>query len=102
MSDDQKCFRCGQSLQPEEMTTALSGNRFCPACWSAVDPKTQALRKCPVDGSDMTKRLVANAVVIDVCSQCGGLWFDKGELEVIEKKSRELGWSEGFFLGILR
>jgi Zn-finger nucleic acid-binding protein len=49
----------------------------------------------------MNKRLVADAVVIDFCKQCGGLWFDKGELEVIERKSREMGWNEGFFLSIM-
>jgi Zn-finger nucleic acid-binding protein len=49
----------------------------------------------------MKKRLVADVVVIDVCAKCGGLWFDRGELEVIEKKSREVGWNEGFFLGML-
>jgi hypothetical protein len=83
------------------MTSTSAGNLFCAECWSRIDPKHEALRKCPVDGADMKKRLVADVVVIDVCAKCGGLWFDRGELEVIEKKSREVGWNEGFFLGIM-
>ena len=101
MPEDSKCSRCGKSYQSEQMTKTRTGNIFCPACWSRVDPKNEALRKCPVDGTDMKKRLIADVVVIDACTKCGGLWFDKGELEVIERKSREAGWNEGFFLSIM-
>ena len=101
MLEDFNCFRCGKGYKREQMTSTSAGNLFCPACWSRVDPKNEELRKCPVDGADMKKRLVADVVVIDVCAKCGGLWFDKGELEVIEKKSRDAGWNQGFFLGML-
>ena len=101
MLGDSTCFRCGKSYKQEEMTATSAGNLFCPACWSRVNPKNEALRKCPVDDANMKKRLVVDAVVIDVCVKCGGLWFDKGELEVIERKSREAGWNQGFFLGML-
>ena len=49
----------------------------------------------------MIKRRVADAVVIDTCGKCGGLWFDKGELEIIERKSRDLGWTSGFFTSVM-
>lgn len=101
MADDQNCFRCGQSYESNQLTASPEGNRFCQACWSKINARIETLRKCPVDGADMKKRLVADAVVIDVCTKCGGLWFDKGELEIIEKKSREMGWQQGFFSSIL-
>ena len=101
MADETKCSRCGRDSKPEEMTATRAGMRFCPECWSQVNPKNEVLRKCPADGANMRKRLVGDVVVIDVCIQCGGLWFDKGELEIIERKSREMGWNQGFFTSIM-
>jgi Transcription factor zinc-finger len=98
MPDDQNCQRCGERL---ELNQLAAGNRLCQDCWSKLNPQPESMRKCPVDGADMKKRLVADAVIIDVCSSCRGLWFDKGELEVIERKSREMGWQQGFFTSIL-
>jgi Transcription factor zinc-finger len=101
MADDQNCFRCGQGYDSNQLTASHEGNRFCQSCWSKINARIETLRKCPVDGAEMKKRLVADAVVIDVCTKCGGLWFDKGELEIIEKKSREMGWQQGFFSSIM-
>lgn len=101
MADDQNCFRCGKSYESNQLTASADGNRFCQVCWTKINPQHESLRKCPVEGAEMKKRLVADAVLIDVCTKCGGLWFDKGELEIIEKKSREMGWQNGFFLGIM-
>ena len=101
MADDQNCFRCGKGYESNQLTSSPAGNRFCPACWAKINPRNETLRKCPAEGADMKKRVVADAVVIDVCTSCGGLWFDKGELEIIEKKSREMGWQEGFFLSVM-
>lgn len=101
MADEQKCFRCGRQFDLDQLRTSTTGNRYCAECWARIDPQNESARTCPVDSTDMKKRLVADAVVIDVCSRCGGLWFDKGELEVIEGKSREMGWQQGFFTSIL-
>jgi hypothetical protein len=101
MADDQNCFRCGETYESNKLTASPAGNSFCEACWSQIKPRIETFRKCPVDGAEMKKRLVADAVIIDVCAKCGGLWFDKGELEIIEKKSREMGWQQGFFSSIL-
>jgi Transcription factor zinc-finger len=101
MAADQNCFRCGQSYESNQLTASSQGNRFCPSCWSKINARIETVRKCPVDSAEMKKRLVADAVVIDVCTKCGGLWFDKGELEIIEKKSREMGWQQGFFSSIM-
>jgi hypothetical protein len=98
---DEQCFRCGESNEVQQMKPSPAGNRFCHACWSKIDARQESLRSCPVDSVGMQKRLVGDAVVIDLCSKCGGLWFDKGELEIIEKKSREMGWQQGFFTSIM-
>ena len=43
---------------------------------------TQPRPKCPRDQSDLEEREFLN-VKIDVCSACGGVWFDAGELEMV-------------------
>src|SRR3954468_16435874 len=101
MADDENCYRCGKRYELNQLTASREGNRFCPECWNKINPANELARKCPVDGIDMKKRLVADAVVIDSCPACGGLWFDKGELEVIERKSRDMGWQQGFFTSII-
>jgi hypothetical protein len=101
MADDQNCFRCGKRGEASQLTLSAEGNPFCAECWAKVNPANEVRRKCPVDGVDMKKRLVAAAVVIDVCAICGGMWFDKGELEVIERKGRDMGWQQGFFVSVM-
>ena len=40
--------------------------------------------KCPKDGADLKE--VKNAdVSVDVCSECGGVWLDAGELDLLRK-----------------
>jgi Transcription factor zinc-finger len=99
--DERICFRCAGAFAADELQQSTSGNRFCPECWVKVNALGEGSRRCPVDGVDLIKRRVADAVVIDACQKCGGLWFDKGELEIIERKSRDMGWQGGFFTSIL-
>lgn len=40
--------------------------------------------KCPVDGSELEKRVYENAVEVDACHVCNGVWLDKNELEKIQ------------------
>ena len=44
--------------------------------------------KCPRCDSEMTD-VTKHGVVIDVCSVCGGMWLDKGELAKITGQLRE-------------
>jgi hypothetical protein len=83
------------------MVQTPEGNLFCPECWPKLDAQNEPKRKCPVDGAEMQKRLVAGLVLIDTCSSCGGTWFDKHELNVIRERWKEAGWGEGFFVGWL-
>lgn len=54
--------------------------------------------KCPRCGIDLTEREL-HGVKIDQCSECGGMWLDKGELEMIEDMDRK---SSGFMQNIFR
>jgi Zn-finger nucleic acid-binding protein len=41
-------------------------------------------RRCPADGSDMTK-IKRQGVVVDVCQRCHGVWLDPGEIHLLSK-----------------
>jgi len=63
--------------------------------------RSSHLNKCPRCGID----LIAHdhkGVTIDQCDNCGGMWLDKGELEIVEELDRH---SPGFMhnlLGLIR
>lgn len=45
------------------------------------------LHKCPSCGSDLEAR-EHHHVKVDECMDCGGMWLDKGELEMIREFDR--------------
>ena len=40
--------------------------------------------KCPKCGADLTE-VSREHVAVDVCGECGGIWLDAGELELLSK-----------------
>ncbi|HET8781222.1 MAG TPA: zf-TFIIB domain-containing protein [Pyrinomonadaceae bacterium] len=91
------CIRCRGEFNWEVLTSTPEGNLFCPPCWKQF--KNEPKRKCPVDSVEMTKRRLADAVLIDVCETCRGVWLDKNELETLLKNAKDDGWTAGFILG---
>jgi hypothetical protein len=49
--------------------------------------KSTHFNKCPRCGSDLTAR-EHHHVKVDECSECGGVWLDKGELDMIREFDR--------------
>lgn len=93
------CERCGAGHEWALMTSTPEGNLFCPSCWKKFtdDPK----RKCPVDQTEMNKRLVAGVMMLDQCPECEGTWFDKNELKLLLKNTEDKGWETGFIVGAI-
>ncbi len=58
--------------------------------------RTAHYNKCPKCGADLKER-DHHGVKIDQCDECGGLWLDKGELELIEEVDKK---SSGFVQSI--
>lgn len=53
--------------------------------------------KCPKCGADLATKL-HESVEVDVCKECGGVWLDAGELEMLAgKESVVLKTFFGFF-----
>lgn len=49
--------------------------------------------KCPLDYTELQPKRYEDNIKVDVCPNCGGMWLDKGELEVIQE-TRERDYSE--------
>ena len=60
--------------------------------------RTSHYNKCPKCGCDLLER-EHHGVKIDECPECGGIWLDKGELELIEEID---GKSSGFVQSLFR
>ena len=57
--------------------------------------------KCPRCGGDLAERQ-SEQVKVDECSDCGGIWLDKGELEQLQRVNRARGVSGGVLGSLFR
>jgi Zn ribbon nucleic-acid-binding protein len=63
--------------------------------------RTAHSNKCPKCGADL-KEQHAEHVKIDECTECGGIWLDKGELDQLQRVNRSRGQSAGVLSSIFR
>ena len=52
--------------------------------------RKQSLMKCPKDGGDLKEQSIGN-VKVDVCPECGGMWLDAGELDLLKQVQKSGG-----------
>ncbi len=57
--------------------------------------------KCPRDGATL-EATDRSHVTIDVCPKCGGVWLDKGELEILAAGNAEHSGFVGSLLNIFK
>lgn len=53
----------------------------------AQQERTTHYMKCPKDGGDLVEREL-DQVKVDICPECGGMWLDAGELDLIRSTRR--------------
>ena len=63
--------------------------------------RTAHSNKCPKCGADL-KEQHAEHVKIDECTECGGIWLDKGELDQLQRVNRSRGQSSGVLSSLFR
>ena len=63
----------------------------------ARQERTQHYMKCPKCGSDLAERDMEH-VKVDTCPNCGGVWLDAGELNLVRATATRRGHG---FLGNL-
>ncbi len=92
-----KCSRCGSRTQ-----NVYQDVPTCEPCETEIKAKVkadaEAPRPCPIDKTPMAKEIV-QAIVIDRCPTCRGVWLDGGELEYI-KRGLELGAARAVLQGV--
>ncbi|HEX8922881.1 MAG TPA: zf-TFIIB domain-containing protein [Pyrinomonadaceae bacterium] len=98
MLDGERCIRCQKKYKFEELTLGPDGFGICEPCAAKINPANEEKRRCPVDGQEMTKRLVGNAVLLDKCLACGGVWFDGDELRIVNDLIKTQVFNEGMML----
>lgn len=59
---------------------------------------TADMNKCPRCGIALQEQ-ERHSVKIDVCPKCGGIWLDKGELEILAKLEARPGGVFGSLFG---
>ena len=74
----EKCVRCGKARTKMQ----FEGVPTCDDCKLVIEAKREHHRRCPNCQSAMAKEIIMN-VIVDKCSDCRGVWFDGGELELL-------------------
>jgi hypothetical protein len=72
------CARCGQY----KTTREFEGSPTCSPCELSIRAEREERVECRHDGSLMQKEILED-IIVDRCPECGGVWFDGGELEVL-------------------
>jgi len=49
---------------------------------------TNNVTKCPLDGTDYFEHRFGS-VLLDICQNCDGIWFDAGELEKVKQELKD-------------
>ncbi|HOP98692.1 MAG TPA: zf-TFIIB domain-containing protein [Verrucomicrobiota bacterium] len=84
-----RCARCSGLWLPGAVVKAMLGRFAVPSATA-----TATTLQCPDDRSQLLA-VKYRGVEIDVCSGCGGVWLDRGELERILRQSGKGGVAGG-------
>lgn len=63
-----------------------------------AEQRKQHHMKCPKCGGDLKEQAQGN-ITVDVCADCGGMWLDAGELDLLRAVQKAGG--QNVFKGIL-
>lgn len=77
------CSRCGSRRTRRE----FEGVPTCSECELGLKADREDRMSCVHDGAQMRKEVI-EGVIVDRCPDCGGVWFDGGELEVLSNVLR--------------
>lgn len=77
------CARCGDRRTNRKFEGVLT----CGECELAIKAEREDRMNCVHDGALMRKEVI-EGVIVDRCPDCGGVWFDGGELEVLSNVLR--------------
>lgn len=79
----ESCARCGS----RRTRRRFEGVPTCTECELALKAEREERLTCRHDGAVMRKEVIED-VIVDRCPECGGVWFDGGELETLSHALR--------------
>ncbi len=91
-----ECVHCRENKTRRD----FEGHPTCVGCQVKVQISRESKRNCPVDGTELVKGAL-NAIVIDRCPKCEGVWLDAGELKAIKTAANEEGMGAGMVMGMV-
>jgi len=99
------CSDCkGIWFDAGEVASYFELSRDLPMIAAAERQEQASSMSCPRCSSSMTQMLYAppNQLTIDQCTSCGGMWFDKGEVQTLHRLSAALEDPRSRFAGVAR
>ena len=93
------CVRCGSKSTHNK----VEGLPTCETCELKMQMEREESRTCPVDGSEMQKKIV-HYVIVDKCPSCKGVWLDESELRLLQNAVQDKGsgdFASGFITGMI-
>lgn len=93
-----KCPDCDGTFVGKEEIDAFATGRTGDVCFTSIDDDEEkqdeySRRSCPLcDDREMEKKemLFSSSVIVDVCPDCEGHFFDPDEIQLMNQKLREL------------
>jgi Transcription factor zinc-finger len=80
-----ECINCDQEFERSKLAHDEDGLYVCHKCAADLRPVKSPLRKCPNDGTTMERMLAYRFLSLDQCAECGGVWTDRAEHDMLQK-----------------
>ncbi len=87
MSTDEKPSRNEDEYFKKLDQELLKAQRARREAEDAESDRSAFYMRCPKDGGSLTERDM-DRVKVDVCSTCGGVWLDPGELDTLRGRDQ--------------
>jgi predicted RNA-binding Zn-ribbon protein involved in translation (DUF1610 family) len=80
-----ECISCEQAVDRNELAHDEDGLFLCLNCVKDLRPMKSPARQCPNEGATMERMLAYRFLSLDKCPECGGVWTDGKEHELLQK-----------------
>jgi hypothetical protein len=85
MSRIVECINCRREVERNQLAHEDDGLFLCRDCAKDLRAMKSPLRQCPNEGATMERMLAYRFLSLDKCPECGGVWTDRAEHEVLQK-----------------
>lgn len=97
------CQHCGAWTIGEADKTYDDCDSKKACCWSCIyrhRAMAEATYMCPADGNEMRKVINDLGIIIDECTDCGGVWMTRAERDAIIENAEDDAAATGMLTGL--